>query len=178
MSDLAQGTNALSVKVVDAAGNWNETSISFFVDTIAPSISISSPGAGAWYNTTTLNITWSASDGGSGIAYYLVFLDGSPIIDVTTSYYELSGLTEGQHEVTVEAFDDAGNHENSTKTFNIELTAPCLKIVTPTDEENLNVSSVMISWTNSSASGISEVWAYMDGRGSTTGKLVVHEGAL
>ncbi len=51
MSALAQGTNVLSVKVVDAAGNWNETSVSFVVDTTAPSITILTPTGGSYNNT-------------------------------------------------------------------------------------------------------------------------------
>ena len=164
MNDLAQGANTLSVKVLDAAGNWNEMSVGFVIDTIAPSVSISSPGAGAWYNTTALNVTWKGSDPISGIAYYLVYENGEQVANVTTNYTEVSGLIVGSNTIEVVAYDNAGNMNESTKTFNIELSLTAVSITSPSKNALLDTTSVQVKWTGSSASGISHYRLDVNGR--------------
>ena len=42
--------------------------MAFTVDTVAPSLSITSPKAGYWNNTGGVLVVWAVSDSGSGVS--------------------------------------------------------------------------------------------------------------
>ncbi len=161
---LEEGTNIFDFVVNDSAGNKATFTITVVYDSIPPAISITSPSQGAWFNTTSLNVTWTASDGGSGIAYYIVGLNGQIVANTTNEYCMITGLSAGQFTVDVMAFDRAGNSHEDSKSFNIELSSPSVAITSPSNDALLDTSNVLFTWTNSSASGISEVRAYVDGQ--------------
>jgi beta-glucosidase len=80
------------------------------VDTTAPSV----PGApvATGVTATGLTLTWPASTdtGGSGLAGYDVYRDGTPAGSSTTASYAVTGLTAAtRYEFTVAARDAAGN---------------------------------------------------------------------
>ncbi len=153
------------VVVNDSAGNSKEFSFTVIYDTTRPTVSITVPGPGAWYNTTALNVTWSGSDPISGIAYYLVYENGEQIANVTTNYTEVSGLIVGSNTIEVVAYDNAGNMNESTKTFNVEMASPSVSISSPSKDALLDSTSVQVTWTGSSASGISHYWIDVNGAG-------------
>ena len=136
----------------------------FYVpDVDAPTVIITSPMVGAWYNTTGLNITWTAVDEGTGIANMSISIDGGAWIDVTNYYYELTSLADGQHNVTVRAYDNAGNDREVSKMFNIETALPSVTITEPANGSSIGTIAVQVAWTASSASEIGRYWISVDG---------------
>ncbi len=87
------------------------------VDEIPPVISITSPLAKDYLHTATFNITWSASDSGSGVASQSGTLDNAPVTNGQT--IDLFFLSLGPHTVTVRATDVAGNSATASVTFNV-----------------------------------------------------------
>ena len=161
--DLKDGACSVDVKAFDNAGNENSATVSFIVDTVAPSINVTSPDDGAWLNATCMNVTWTGSDGGSGIAYYLVNLNGTQVANTTSEYLVLTDLKAGWYNVTVRAYDNAGNMNESYKLFSIELSSPSLNIVDPIESELFASTSVDASWSSNPPSGVLHYWVSVDG---------------
>ena len=113
---LEEGTNIFDFVVNDSAGNKATFTITVVYDSIPPAISITSPSQGAWFNTTSLNVTWWDGQDLSGIAYHLVYLNGQEIANTTNHYCDLIGLKTGQYTVTVQTYDLAGNTNESSRT--------------------------------------------------------------
>ncbi len=161
--DLEDGACSVDVKAFDNAGNENSATVSFIVDTVAPSINVTSPDDGAWLNATCMNVTWTGSDGGSGIAYYLVNLNGTQVANTTSEYLVLTDLKAGWYNVSVRAYDNAGNMNESYKLFSIELSSPSLNIVDPIENELFASTSVDASWSSNPPSGVLHYWVSVDG---------------
>ncbi len=135
----------------------------YIEDTTPPEVNITNPQVGAWYNTTAINVTWTASDEGSRIANMSVSLDGGAWIEVTNQYYELTALAEGQHNVSVRVYDHAGNYRIASKVFNIETELPSITITEPANDSTVGTAVVQVAWTASSASTIGKYWISVDG---------------
>ncbi len=127
---IEDGPHTAYVRAFDNAGNENSTSVSFLIDTVAPTISITSPANGSYINTQSAELMWSGYDGGSGIAYYLVYLNGDQVANTTECHCELTGLLDGTYTAQVKAFDMAGN-ENDTKVGFTMSTGPVVSIDSP-----------------------------------------------
>ena len=98
MYPVALGNNTVVMMFNDTAGNSVVVRETVIYDMTKPMLTITSPGAGAWYNKTTLTVTWASSDEGSGIAYYLVSLNGTQQVQTMDQYYVLNDLTAGWYE--------------------------------------------------------------------------------
>jgi fibronectin type 3 domain-containing protein len=87
-------------------------------DTTPPTVSVTSPTAGATLsNTVTMSV--SATDSGSGVGGVQIQVDGIGVSGpLTTTPYSLSfdttQFSNGSHKVTAYAWDNAGNVGNST----------------------------------------------------------------
>jgi hypothetical protein len=163
LNGLPDGEHTLTIIAFDNFGNNNTTSVTFTVDTVTPSLTITAPEPDSWHNTSEVNFTWTSSDSGSGLAYFTVAMDGGEWINVTTSYYQFSGLADGGHIAHIRSYDRAGNYMGRNVEFNIDTAGPTLDIVAPTPDALIFSSNVSVSWTSTSASGISDYWIKADG---------------
>ena len=117
---LADGEHIISVRVTDLAGNPTECIIDFVIDTVAPEVTISSPLMNSKINKNDVTILFGARDEASGVDHLEVQVDGGTWVDVShSSSYQLTGLGDGWHSVTVKAVDLAGNAATSTVSFGI-----------------------------------------------------------
>jgi peptidoglycan/xylan/chitin deacetylase (PgdA/CDA1 family) len=111
-------TTTVKYKAWDNAGNASATaSQTVSIDTIAPTVAITSPANGA---TVGGNITVSASagdSGGSGVATVSFYLDGRLLSTQRGPKYSFQWNTKsagkGQHTLTAVATDNAGNTTTS-----------------------------------------------------------------
>lgn len=80
-------------------------------DATSPIVSISSPSPDSTRATGDVTATWSASDQGSGLDYFVVRLDaGVPVcLPRTASSHTFSGVPDGSHTIAITAYDLAGN---------------------------------------------------------------------
>ncbi len=133
-------------------GPWGPPVVVEIPDTAPPTVSILSPSPGAWLRTTTVLISWSGSDDASGIAYYEVSVDGRAFLNVSLSAsYGAQLFSSGAHRATVRATDVAGNAAEATVTFNLDLTAPTISVISPSSGSVIGSPSVSISITVSDA---------------------------
>ena len=106
---------ATRVRAYDSVGNVSEWSaaVSTIVDRTGPTTTaVTTPPATT--NTTRPTWGWSGDDAGlSGVAYYIVTLDGQPPFNTTgTSFTPAHDLPAGAHTLTVQAVDALGNIGN------------------------------------------------------------------
>lgn len=109
---LTDGTWYWRVQAEDAYGAWGNWTSGFLrVDTVAPSISVSSPAPNDVLHTSSADVMWSSSDIGSGLDHFDVSVDGATPIRVQAgnATAHLGGLSDGFHTITVRAVDRAGN---------------------------------------------------------------------
>jgi hypothetical protein len=126
LSGLSQGQQSLRVRATDQAGNQTiESSTSWIVDTVPPVTSIDThPGNPT--GSQNASFSFSASDA-SPIDHYTCSLDAQPA-QTCTSPASYSGLAQGQHHFTVDAFDRAGNDDTASFTWTINTNAPLVSI--------------------------------------------------
>ncbi len=153
---LNDGSHTVDVKAVDKAGNEMIDSVSFVVDTGAPTVEITSPTTGSIYNTSDISVSWSGSDTTSGIDHYEIKLDSNSWINVgTNTTYTFSNLPDGNHQIGVKAVDKAGNTAIDSVNIIVDETPPTLEIISPKNGTTLSNQTVTIKWNSSdSTSGI------------------------
>jgi peptidoglycan/xylan/chitin deacetylase (PgdA/CDA1 family) len=104
---------------IDKAGNVETVkSQQIQIDTVAPSVAVTSPTAGAQFKRgTVVDLAAAASDTGSGVARVVFAVDGTQLATDTTAPYQYIWNTRkaspGQHTVTAIAYDVAGNSTTS-----------------------------------------------------------------
>jgi tartrate dehydratase beta subunit/fumarate hydratase class I family protein len=127
VSNLAAGSNTVTVTATDAAGNQAIAAATITFDGIAPAVSITSPGSAPTDDNTPL-LTYSASDGS-----VVVKVDGVVVSRVSGD--SLDALSDGSHTVRVESTDEAGNIGFAQVAFIVDTVAPAISInpvATPT----------------------------------------------
>jgi hypothetical protein len=132
---MAEGTNNITITAKDAAQNSASITASITFDSIAPAVTINSPGSGVTNNKTPL-LQFTITDGIS-----LITVDGATVSK--TSGQNLDSLSDGTHTVRVEATDIAGNIGFAEVTFTVDTITPAVAInavSTPT-----NASSQMVT---------------------------------
>jgi large repetitive protein len=122
---LMPGPHTLQIKAFDSAGNYSSgESVSWTIDTTAPTVSISSYPASIT-NSQNVSFSFSGTDtGGGSIAGYQCSLD-SAAFSTCTSPSHFSSLVEGSHNFSVKTSDTAGNPSTiQTYSWTIDLTTP------------------------------------------------------
>jgi hypothetical protein len=116
---LADGSHTVSVRVTDNAGNSATVSVTFMVDTVSPTLSITSPDDGWETSDKSVTITWTCTDVGCGVDRIEVRLDDGSFVTVTASEKTFSNLEAGEHQVDVRVYDKAGNMVDASVAFSV-----------------------------------------------------------
>jgi parallel beta-helix repeat protein len=153
---LAEGWHHAEVRAFDGASNSANDTVTFMVDTIAPSVQILAPSSGEIITSISLDIEWQGSDTGTGISSYFISIDGSDWINMAyATSYHIASIDEGEHEVRVRLVDNGTNEAIATIGFYIDISGPALTIGSPLEDAALNSSDVIIEWSGQDAgSGI------------------------
>jgi parallel beta-helix repeat protein len=122
---LADGSYTVSVRVTTNAGNVNQSSVTFMVDSTKPVVIIDSPDNGSYTASNSVTVQWTASDATSGIAKTEISTDGSAWTTVTGSNDTLT-FALGSHTVHVRATDNLGNVNQTSVSFTIDKAAPTI----------------------------------------------------
>ena len=149
----SEGSNTWRVYANDTFGNKGLASVTFFKDTIMPSISIISP-ANATYNNRTLLVNISASDSGSGINSKWYNWNGTNVNYIIPEYVKFE---EGSNTLYAYANDSAGNANTTNIIFNADTTPPYVAIANPLNQSYTN-ATILVNITNSGDAA--SVWFY------------------
>jgi hypothetical protein len=122
LSGLSEGAHTLTVTAVDEAGNAATASVIVTVDTTDPVVSITAPAAGSTVTSSSLTFTWTATDAISQVDRIEIRVDGGTpqTLPAGTTSLALSGLSDGEHTVTIIVFDPAGNSASESVTFRVD----------------------------------------------------------
>jgi len=123
-ADLGDGVHNVNVYVEDTNANPASAAWSFTVDTVAPVVDIISPEEGVTYKVETVDLNCTATDP-NDISVVWYSLDGGANVtieatDTSTFNTTLTGLSSGEHCVSVYANDTAGNIGSDSVCFTIE----------------------------------------------------------
>lgn len=127
---LAEGENNITVTMTDHMGLTDSDNVTVILDTIAPSLAISSPDDGSYINVETVLVAWEGVDDGSGIADHDISIDDLAPIDLTsaTTSYVFEGIDDGAHTVRVTVRDVAGNVNETTVSFTVDTVVPTANV--------------------------------------------------
>ncbi|MBM4005276.1 MAG: phosphatase PAP2 family protein, partial [Planctomycetes bacterium] len=129
LNGTGDGTHVVTFRAQDAGGNISESAFHFTLDTIAPSLSVSSPSEGAEVNATTV-LRGVASGTGSSITALSYSLDTGTSMPLSfnmdsgefATTPDLSKLGAGNHTIHLRVRDAAGNEATLDRT--VTLAAP------------------------------------------------------
>jgi len=120
---LEDGAKVIYVQFMDNAGLISTYSETIILDMLPPTIYHTYPSQGNEIKSSTVTVTWRASDRTSGISHYEIRLDNGSWIDTAmNSTHTFTGLSDGTHTVEVKATDKAGNAEQVFIRFTINTT--------------------------------------------------------
>jgi hypothetical protein len=144
LSTLGDGTHVIEFLLTDNAGNVynsaddpNVKTGFITIDTTGPVVTVSKPSSGD-YAKDTVHIEGSAEDN-IGLKKAVISVDGNTVkeipltgtkADINTDI-DTSSLSEGEHTITIQAFDQGDNPSEPVVTkINIDRTAPTVSIET------------------------------------------------
>ncbi|MBI2580043.1 MAG: hypothetical protein HYW27_04020, partial [Candidatus Aenigmarchaeota archaeon] len=176
ISSVSDGSHTINVFCADAANNTDTSGLSFTVDKTSPAVSIV-PGFSTTINNTAstenLSFTGSFSDGTTnlqsgdyaldgGAPVSLPALNGSYGNDMNLNYsFLLSSLSDGQHTVSVRAFDTPGNVGSISYTFFVDTEVPISSVNLTSSYKTTRVFQLPYSSNDSvQTSGIQNVTLY------------------
>lgn len=121
----SDGTHLFEVMALDKAGNQIVAGKELILDTVKPELELIDPVDGTILNLSTLNISWTGNDSGSGISYFELQVDSvTPYTYQEPSSVKFTNLLDGRHELRITAFDLAGNLKTITATVEIDTRVP------------------------------------------------------
>jgi len=125
-----------------------ENSVKYAVsrDDVPPTIFITSPEDGAMINTTSVQVSWYGDDDESGIDHYSIYLNEGLMgnTNASTTSWWLSDLLPGPNNVTVIAYDEAGNYASDQITVIVDLIQPTAEIIAPENESYLRDAVIIV----------------------------------
>ena len=157
LTGLADGEHTVEITAVDEAGNARTVSVTFTVDTVAPSLTVTSPDDGSYDTDGNVTVDWEAFDVTSGIKTCSVSVVGRLSMFLTNgTSYTFTDLGEGTFTVNITAIDNVGNSNTRSVTFTIDTIAPTAT-TSPTGEGvllNATISAVFSETMDISATTI------------------------
>jgi len=167
----SNGSHTLTAVARDAAGNRTTSgpdTVTVFNDTTAPTVTISSPVAGATV-AGTITVSASASDN-VGVVGVQFQLDGASLgtEDTAAPYsiaWDTTSVANGSHTLTARARDAAGNLATSTAvvvTVSNDTTPPTVAITSPSDGMTVS-GAITVTASATDAGGVTLVQFLVDG---------------
>lgn len=128
-SALSDGSHTVTANVSDHDGNAaTQKSTTYKVDTVPPTLNVTSPADGLITATSTLNVSGNTNDATSSPVSITIKLNGTDQGSVTVgsngSFSKSVTLTEGSNTIVVTATDAAGKTSSVTRTVTLDTSVP------------------------------------------------------
>ena len=109
-------------------------------------VTISAPTAGTFLGSGDIQVNWTVTGDLSKLAYPTVKVDELSAVQLaaSASYYQVSGLEEGLHSVTVTVMDVKGNANSATVTFTVDTIAPGINGYSPSGTGTSTRASIVV----------------------------------
>lgn len=151
---LSDGSHTIKVDASDFDGNAAEQkTVTFKIDTIPPTLNISSPTANLITNNKAVTVSGTTNDATSSPVSVTVKLNSGTAEAVTVAsngtFSKALTLTEGNNTITIVAKDSAGKSTTVTRTVTLDTKAPNITAVSmvpnPVDAGKTVVISVTVT---------------------------------
>lgn len=132
---LGDGEHTVSIQVSDNDGNQSQVvSVSYTIDTVPPSLEITSPAEGLMTNNESLTVSGITNDLTSSPVTVTIKLNsvdqGEVIVGGDGSFSKAITLTEGSNVILITATDGAGKSSSVTRNVILDTGAPVFQSVT------------------------------------------------
>lgn len=152
---LPNGSNTIKVDASDFDGNTAiQKSVTFIVDTVAPTLSVTAPNDALITNQTSVTVLGVTNDATSSPVTVKIQLGGvdQGAIEVnpsTGAFSKVLTLTEGANTILVTATDAAGKATSITRTVTLNTVPPVISAITltpnPVDAGNTYIIAVTVT---------------------------------
>ena len=158
-----QGSSTMIAYANDSAGNLNSSSVSFYVDSIAPAVNIILPQEGATYGyNASIALNYSAYDLNLASCWYNIN-NGNNISLSNCANTTFSVAGNGNYVLNLYSNDSLGNLGIDTVSFSVQVGSPTIILNSPIDSY-LNNQAVIFSYTPTDIDLQScELWGNFDG---------------
>ena len=134
-SALSDGSHTVKIDASDFDGNAAaQKSVSFKIDTVPPTLSISSPSDKLITNKTAITVTGKTNDATSSPVTVTIKLNSGNAeaveVGADGAFSKALTLVAGSNTITVVAKDAAGKSTTVTRTVIVDQTAPVIKSIT------------------------------------------------
>ncbi len=147
-SELDSGAHYnYSVQAYNIYGNGAMSKDMYAIpDSTPPELIIFAPQDGSFWNVTSVRASWEGSDN-VGVTGHRYRMDQSPWTEMgMVNETFVSDLSEGDHLLEVECFDELNNTASASTTFHVDLTAPEVEITGPQEGLITASGSMMVEW--------------------------------
>lgn len=146
---VPNANHTITAKAVDGSGGVSNpaSTVTVNVDNALPVPTITSPTNGQVINGTAFNITATATDNVAVTKVEFVVDATTPVADTTSPYIlplNTTTLTNAAHQLTVRAYDAAGNIGTQTISFTVDNQPPSKPVLTPSV---ISDTQINLSWT-------------------------------
>ena len=132
VSALADGTHIATVRATDKAGNSASAAAEIRIDRTPPEPFTPVADPASWTNASEITITFSTTDALSAV-HYQVAVDAGAFSDAASPYaLPTAGLTDGEHIVSVNAIDEAGNSRLGQVSVYVDKALPLIDVTSAT----------------------------------------------
>lgn len=134
---LKDGTNTIYIDATDYDdNNATQRSVTFIVDTVPPSLSVTSPTNNLVTNQTTVIVSGTTKDVTAGLQKVTVKINGGTDteleIDSSGNFRKSITLQEGANTIVVKALDTIGMSSSVTRIVTLDTGAPVIEEITIT----------------------------------------------
>ena len=146
---LPEGIHTLYSQANDVAGNVGPVNTqTVMVDTVAPTLTVTSPTEGGFYVSGLWALDYTTSDATSGInaAAEVITLDGNP-----ATATQVANAGAGAHTLVITEYDNAGNSTTVTRHFNVFGSLTMLMSAPASPATFTQGDSTTVSWSISGA---------------------------
>lgn len=166
----SEGSNTWHVYVNDSTGNQNETSVTFSVDTIFPTVMIREPDNATNHTTNQIQINYTYIEANPDSCWWTNNSGfGNQSLSIGAN---ITGITweEGNHTIEIYMNDTFGNENSSSITFLVDSQTPSLNIYHPLDLSELSYNtSINLNYSYSDAISANDTcWYHLDSGANTT----------
>lgn len=150
---LSNGSNTVAVNVSDNDGNAaTQKTVTFTVDTVAPSLNVTSPADDLLTNNPSLVVSGTTNDATSSPVTVTITLNnvdqGAISIGADGAFSKTVTLAEGSNTIVIKATDSAGNSTTVERTVGLDTSVPEIVSATitpnPVDAGETMLISVVI----------------------------------
>lgn len=150
---LSDGSHTVTINCKDHDGNAAaEKSTTYTVDTVPPTLNVTSPADGLITATSSVTVAGTTNDATSSPVVITISLNGTDqgtvAVGTGGTFSKVVTLKEGSNTIIVKAKDAAGKESSVTRTVTLDTSVPKIKAATitpnPVDTGKTMVISVTI----------------------------------